>query len=80
MPNEPEPRADDLRPEYDLTTLQGGVRGKYMERFQAGTNLARLDPDVRDAFPTDAEVNRALRSLMPESRPPGESGTTPTGA
>ncbi|MBI3947795.1 MAG: hypothetical protein HY321_17880 [Armatimonadetes bacterium] len=55
---------DDLRPEYDASVLKGGSRGKYTEAYRAGTNLARLDPDVRAAFPTDEEVNRALRSLM----------------
>lgn len=55
---------DDLRPEYDLSQLKGGVRGKYLERFRAGTNLALLAPDVREAFPTDEAVNEALRSLM----------------
>jgi hypothetical protein len=58
------PLDDDLRPEYDLSILNGGVRGKYIERYRAGTNLALLDPEVRAAFPTDAAVNEALRSLM----------------
>jgi hypothetical protein len=31
---------DDLRPEYDLSQLEGGVRGKYSERYSRGsTNL-----------------------------------------
>ena len=55
---------DDLRPEYDASVLKGGVRGKYLERYRAGTNLALLAPDVRAAFPTDEAVNQALRSLM----------------
>ncbi|HEV3256288.1 MAG TPA: hypothetical protein VG013_05355 [Gemmataceae bacterium] len=55
---------DDLRPEYDLAQLEGGVRGKDLERYRAGTNLALLAPDVRAAFPTDEAVNQALRSLM----------------
>ena len=55
---------DDLRTEYDLTKLKGGVRGKYFKRYRAGTNLALLAPDVRAAFPTDRAVNLALRSLM----------------
>jgi hypothetical protein len=59
---------NDLRPEYDLSTLKGGVRAKHLERYHAGTNLALLDVDVRAAFPTDEAVNQALRSLM-ESRP-----------
>jgi hypothetical protein len=40
------------------------VRGKHLERYRAGTNLALLTPDVRAAFPTDEAVNQALRSLM----------------
>jgi hypothetical protein len=55
---------EDLRPEYDLAQLKGGVRGKYLERYQAGANLALLAPEVRAAFPTDDAVNLALRSLM----------------
>jgi hypothetical protein len=58
------PKEDDLRPEYDLSKLQGGVRGKYFKRYQAGTNLALLAVDVRAAFPTDKAVNEALRSVM----------------
>lgn len=62
------PKDDDLRPEYDLSTLKGGVRGKHLQRYRAGTNLALLAPDVRAAFPTDEAVNDALRSLM-QNRP-----------
>jgi hypothetical protein len=58
------PEDDDLRPEYDRSDLKGGVRGKHLDRDRAGTNLALLAPDVRAAFPTDEEVNRALRTLM----------------
>jgi hypothetical protein len=55
---------DDLRPEYDLTSLRGGVRGKNLASYRAGTNLALLAPDVRAAFPTDESVNQALRMVM----------------
>jgi hypothetical protein len=55
---------DELRSEYDLSQLKGGVRGKYAERYRAGTNLALLAPGVRQAFPTDAAVNEALRTVM----------------
>jgi hypothetical protein len=58
------PGEDDLRPEYDASVLKGGVRGKYLERYRSGTNLALLAPDVRAAFPTDEAVNEALRSLI----------------
>ena len=40
---------DDLRPEYDLSQLTG-VRGKYAKKFQAGTNLVLLTPDVARFF------------------------------
>ncbi len=59
---------EDLRPEYDLATLKGAVRGKHFERYRAGTNLALLAPEVRAAFPTDEAVNEALRSVM-QNRP-----------
>ncbi len=55
---------DELRKEYDVSALKGGVRGKYTKRYQAGTNLALLTPEVRAAFPTDLAVNRALRQLI----------------
>jgi hypothetical protein len=55
---------DELRPEYHRDELKGGVRGKYLEQYRKGTNLALLAPDVRAAFPTDESVNEALRSMM----------------
>jgi len=55
---------DELRPEYDFAQMAGGVRGKYVERYRAGTNLVLLDPDIAQAFPTDASVNEALRLLL----------------
>lgn len=56
--------ADDLRPEYDFSSMQGAVRGKYVEQYRAGTNLVLLESDVAQAFPTDASVNEALRLLL----------------
>lgn len=55
---------DDLRSEYHQSQLKGGVRGKHYQRYQSGTNLALLAPDVRRAFPSDDAVNAALRSVM----------------
>ncbi len=55
---------DDLRPEYDLSKLKGGVRGKYYEQAKAGTNLILIEPDLLRAFPDAASVNRALRLLL----------------
>ena len=56
---------DELRSEYDLSELlKGGVRGKYVERYRAGTNVVLLAPDVAQAFPTEDAVNEALRLVM----------------
>jgi predicted ATPase len=44
--------------------MEGGVRGKYVERYQTRTNLVLLDPDVAQAFPNAQAVNDALRLLI----------------
>lgn len=54
---------DDLRHEYDLSKLQGGVRGKYFRMATAGTNLVLIEPDLASVFPDSEAVNRALRVL-----------------
>ncbi|MGA9377768.1 MAG: hypothetical protein WBV73_03110 [Phormidium sp.] len=54
----------ELRPEYDFAQMQGGVRRKYVDRYQTGTNLVLLEPDVAQAFPNDEAVNNALRLLI----------------
>jgi hypothetical protein len=59
---------DELRPEYDLPKLNGGIRGKYAARYAAGTNLVLLTPDVAEHFPDDRSVNSALRRLIRNSR------------
>ena len=56
-------QVDELRPEYDLSKLKGGVRGKYYERAHAGTNLVLIEPDLANVFPDTDSVNRALRLL-----------------
>ncbi len=55
---------DELRPEYDFSTMKDGVRGKYVDRYRTGANIVLLDPDVAQAFPTSDSVNEALRMLM----------------
>jgi len=60
---------DELRPEYDLAKLlKDGIRGKYAERYKAGTSLVLLEPDVAQAFPNDEAVNEALRLVMQISK------------
>jgi len=56
---------DELRSEYDLPKLlKGAVRGKYAQRYRAGTNLVLLAPDVAKAFPNEETVNEALRLVI----------------
>jgi hypothetical protein len=57
---------DDI-PEMDL---HGGVRGKYYEDYQLGTNVIVLEPDVATVFRDSATVNQALREYLAEHGPP----------
>jgi hypothetical protein len=59
---------DDLRPEYDFASMQGGVRGKYAQRVAEGTNIVLLEPEIAQAFPTSQSVNEALRMLLKLAR------------
>ncbi len=64
----PEPTGDDLRPEYDLSSLRGGVRGKYYQRYKSRLHVVRLAPEVAAAFPTEEAVNQALKLLVELAR------------
>ena len=56
----PNKHGPDMLNEYDFSE---GVRGKYAERYHAGTNLIRLDGGVAAMFPDAKSVNDALRAL-----------------
>ncbi|HEV8640807.1 MAG TPA: hypothetical protein VGV13_06895 [Methylomirabilota bacterium] len=63
------PDYDELRPEYDFASMKGGVRGKYAARLRKdGSNLVLLEPEVAEAFPSDAAVNEALRGVLNTTR------------
>jgi hypothetical protein len=62
-------RSDELRGEYDLSEMEG-VRGKYRERYRAGTNPVLLSPDVAKHFPDEQTVNAALRTLIRTAKRP----------
>ena len=49
---------DDLRPEYDFSKMPGGIRGKYVERYQAGT---------KDRKSTRLNSSHSSVSRMPSS-------------
>ena len=59
------PDETEMLDEYDFSR---GARGKYALRYAAGSNVVVLSPDVADAFPDSASVNRALRSLITIAR------------
>jgi hypothetical protein len=52
---------DEMRDHYDFS---GGVRGKYAARYDQGTNVVVLAPDVAEVFPDSIAVNEALRTLV----------------
>lgn len=56
--------ADDLKPEYPSTLIQGGVRGKYAQQYREGSNVVVIDPDVSRTFPNAKAVNDALRDYI----------------
>ena len=56
--------SNGMSPEYDFASMKGGVRGKYVKRLRAGSNLVLLEPDVAAAFPSAAAVNQALRAAL----------------
>lgn len=60
---------DELRREYHLSEMSG-VRGKYLSRYRAGTNLVLLSPDVAKYFPDEQSVNSALRTLIQAAKRP----------
>jgi hypothetical protein len=64
-------RGDDMRKEYDLSKLPGGIRGKYYRRVSAATNLVLIEPDLSAMFPDSKAVNRALRVLAEAAQTPG---------
>jgi hypothetical protein len=53
--------ADEMRAEYDFSK---GVKNPYAARFAKGSNLVLIDPELFKAFPSEEEVNQALRILV----------------
>ena len=55
-------RKDQLRPQYDLKSLQVRKLGPGRKSF--GGSLIRLEPDVAEVFPSAESVSEALRFLI----------------
>jgi hypothetical protein len=56
-------KSGEMRAEYDLTQLAGGVRGKYYRPAPRGGKVVLIEADLAEMFPDSAPVNRALRVL-----------------
>jgi|SRR5712671_5227304 len=59
---------DDLRPEYDFSSMKGAVRGKHAKEYREGTNVVVLRPEIAEAFPTEDAVNEALKGILNTTR------------
>ncbi len=55
----------EMLDEYDFSAEK---RGKYAERYEQGSNIVVLSPDVAESFPDSESVNRALRALISVAR------------
>ena len=58
----------ELEQEYDLKSLGEGVQGKYFEKYQNGTNVVVIDPELSKAFPNAKAVNDALRKVLEKDK------------
>ena len=67
----PQPRFDNMKKPIELDPLaerpgldfSKGIRGKYYDRMQEGTNVVLIAPDLMETFPDSDSVNEALREL-----------------
>lgn len=51
----------DMLDEYDFSK---GIRGNYVKRLAAGSDIVVLRPDVAEVFPDSDSVNESLRALV----------------
>jgi hypothetical protein len=65
----------ELRAEYKRSDFGALVRGKYVKRLRARSNVVVLDPEISDLFPNAASVNAALRSLAEIAQRAGRVGS-----
>jgi hypothetical protein len=51
----------DMLEEYDFSKAK---QGKYTKKYDAGTNVVVIEPDVAKYFPDHDSVNETLRSII----------------
>jgi hypothetical protein len=66
----------ELEAEYDLSQLPIMPKGRYAPERRTMLNLAVLEPDLAEAFPSDESVNRALRLILEAARIPEKATVT----
>lgn len=65
-PDEPDPLDREIH--FDPSKI---VRGKYYRKQERLTVYCRIDADLVDHFPTNEDLNAALRTIIAEGRAPG---------
>jgi hypothetical protein len=63
---------DDLRSEYDFANMQGGVRGKYVERYREGTNVIGQTPPTQqkpEPMPARSPPSNKAETYTPSVAP-----------
>ncbi len=63
----------ELREEYDLSQLPIMPKGRYAPERRKGKNIAVLEPELAQAFPSDEAVNQALRLILQATKIPVNS-------
>lgn len=53
-----------MRSEYKVTDFSNLQRGKFYVEATERNNLVLLKPEIAQAFPTSASVNKALGNLL----------------
>ena len=54
-------RGNDMKQGYDFSE---GVRGQYLKRYLAGSDVVIIGPEIAAVFKDSELVNEALRTLM----------------
>jgi len=57
---------DELKDEYPEELMRSGVRGKYRQRYEKGSNIVVIDADLAKRFPNSKAVNDALGRYLAE--------------
>ncbi|TWU01555.1 hypothetical protein [Neorhodopirellula pilleata] len=59
-----DPEPSEMLDHHEFGPGAKPVQGKYARRYEQGTNVVLLDPDLAKRFPTSVAVNDALRHFL----------------